>query len=59
MHLNDLAKYVKIGINKNEAIGLIFNPIGVSDGISIVTSGMVWYGMVWYGKGTWFTLFRL
>ena len=40
MHLNDLAKLVKKGtINKN-VIGLIFNTIGVSDGISMGTPGM-------------------
>ncbi len=40
MHLNDLAKFVKKGINENEAIGLVFNTIGVSDGISMGTPGM-------------------
>jgi dihydroxy-acid dehydratase len=40
MHLNDLAKFVKTGINNNEAVGLIFNTIGVSDGISMGTPGM-------------------
>jgi dihydroxy-acid dehydratase len=40
MHLNDLAKFVKTGINDNNAIGLIFNTIGVSDGISMGTPGM-------------------
>ena len=40
MHLNDLANLVKKGtINKN-VIGLIFNTIGVSDGISMGTPGM-------------------
>ncbi len=40
MHLNDLAKLVKIGTSKAELIGLIFNTIGVSDGISMGTPGM-------------------
>ncbi|MFT5169313.1 MAG: dihydroxy-acid dehydratase [Saprospiraceae bacterium] len=40
MHLNDLAKSVKVGVQKEELIGLIFNTIGVSDGISMGTSGM-------------------
>ncbi|MEM9991642.1 MAG: dihydroxy-acid dehydratase, partial [Bacteroidota bacterium] len=30
MHLNDLAKHVKEGVNATESIGLIFNTIGVS-----------------------------
>tara|TARA_B100001063_G_scaffold101202_1_gene94509 strand:+ start:1059 stop:2732 length:1674 start_codon:yes stop_codon:yes gene_type:complete len=40
MHLNNLSKNIKDGINKNELIGLIFNTIGVSDGISMGTQGM-------------------
>ena len=40
MHLNELAKNVKSGINKNKGVGLIFNSIGVSDGISMGTPGM-------------------
>ena len=40
MHLNDLSFQIKNGINKNELIGLIFNTIGVSDGISMGTQGM-------------------
>lgn len=40
MHLNDLAKNVKAGINENNGVGLIFNSIGVSDGISMGTPGM-------------------
>ncbi len=40
MHLNDLAKLVKKGTNENELVGLIFNTIGVSDGISMGTPGM-------------------
>ena len=40
MHLNDLAKNVKSGIIKNNGVGLIFNSIGVSDGISMGTPGM-------------------
>tara|TARA_Y100000385_G_scaffold70826_1_gene71145 strand:+ start:129 stop:1802 length:1674 start_codon:yes stop_codon:yes gene_type:complete len=40
MHLNDLSKNIKDGINNDELIGLIFNTIGVSDGISMGTQGM-------------------
>src|SRR5688572_14345476 len=40
MHLNDLAKLVKEGTNTSDLIGLIFNTIGVSDGISMGTPGM-------------------
>ncbi|MFO7445330.1 MAG: dihydroxy-acid dehydratase [Ignavibacteriaceae bacterium] len=40
MHLNDLAKAVKGGVNKADLIGLIFHTIGVSDGISMGTEGM-------------------
>ncbi len=40
MHLNDLSNYIKVGINKSNLVGLIFNTIGVSDGISMGTYGM-------------------
>jgi len=40
MHLNDLAKSVKEGTLEEDLIGLIFNTIGVSDGISMGTPGM-------------------
>jgi dihydroxy-acid dehydratase len=40
MHLNDLAKVVKEGVWKNDLVGLIFNTIGISDGISNGTDGM-------------------
>jgi len=40
MHLNDLSKYVKEGIQSTDLVGLIFNTIGVSDGISMGTYGM-------------------
>ena len=40
MHLNGLALKVKKGINDSGAVGLIFNTIGVSDGISMGTPGM-------------------
>ncbi|WP_378187285.1 dihydroxy-acid dehydratase [Aquimarina sp. W85] len=40
MHLNDLAKLVKQGTQKANLVGLIFNTIGVSDGISMGTPGM-------------------
>ena len=40
MHLNDLAIDVKYGVESINYIGLIFNTIGVSDGISMGTQGM-------------------
>lgn len=40
MHLNDLAKEVKEGTREADLVGLIFNTIGVSDGISMGTPGM-------------------
>lgn len=40
MHLNDLAKKVKQGTKEADVVGLIFNTIGVSDGISMGTPGM-------------------
>lgn len=40
MHLNDLAKLVKEGVWDNDLVGLVFNTIGVSDGMSNGTDGM-------------------
>ena len=40
MHLNDLAKVIKQGVWDSDLVGLIFNTIGVSDGISNGTDGM-------------------
>ena len=40
MHLNDLSVYVKEGTTPHQMLGLIFNTIGVSDGISMGTPGM-------------------
>jgi len=40
MHLNDLAKLAKEGVWNNDMVGLIFNTIGVSDGMSNGTDGM-------------------
>ena len=40
MHLNDLAAIVKKGVWEQDLVGLIFNTIGVSDGISNGTEGM-------------------
>jgi dihydroxy-acid dehydratase len=40
MHLNDLAQQVKQGTNNADLVGLVFNTIGVSDGISMGTPGM-------------------
>lgn len=40
MHLNNLAAEVKIECKIADMVGLVFNTIGVSDGISMGTSGM-------------------
>ena len=40
MHLNDLAAQVKEGVTKAGLVGMRFNTIGVSDGISMGTDGM-------------------
>ena len=40
MHLNELATKAKKGVNESYGVGLIFNTIGVSDGISMGTPGM-------------------
>ncbi|MGE6220860.1 dihydroxy-acid dehydratase [Nubsella zeaxanthinifaciens] len=40
MHLNDLAAVVKKGVWNNDLVGLTFNTIGVSDGMSNGTEGM-------------------
>jgi dihydroxy-acid dehydratase len=40
MHLNSLSQTVKTSVWENELVGLIFNTIGVSDGISNGTEGM-------------------
>src|SRR6476469_4147729 len=40
MHLNDLARIIKGSVWDNELVGLIFNTIGVSDGMSNGTDGM-------------------
>ncbi len=40
MHLNDLAQKIKTGIDQANLVGLVFNTIGVSDGISMGTPGM-------------------
>lgn len=41
MHLNDLAALVKKGVNNtDDLVGLVFNTIGVSDGMSNGTDGM-------------------
>jgi len=40
MHLNDLAAIVKKGVVKAGLVGMRFNTIGVSDGISMGTDGM-------------------
>ena len=40
MHLNDLSAQVKRGVSEAGLIGMRFNTIGVSDGISMGTDGM-------------------
>lgn len=40
MHLNELAQVVKKGVWESDLVGLIFNTIGVSDGMSNGTDGM-------------------
>lgn len=40
MHLNGLAQQVKQAVWANEMVGLVFNTIGISDGISNGTDGM-------------------
>ncbi len=40
MHLNELAGLVRQGVWENGMVGLIFNTIGVSDGMSMGTDGM-------------------
>ena len=40
MHLGDLADQVKVGVSDADLIGMRFNTIGVSDGISMGTDGM-------------------
>jgi len=40
MHLNDLAALVKQGVQEAGLVGMRFNTVGVSDGISMGTDGM-------------------
>jgi dihydroxy-acid dehydratase len=40
MHLNGIAAEVRDEVNKEDLIGLVFHTIGVSDGMSMGTSGM-------------------
>ncbi len=40
MHLNELARIIKQSVWDSEMVGLIFNTIGISDGISNGTDGM-------------------
>lgn len=40
MHLNGLSVYVKQGVQSNDMVGLIFNTIGVSDGMTNGNAGM-------------------
>jgi dihydroxy-acid dehydratase len=40
MHLNGLSVYVKQGVQANDMVGLVFNTIGVSDGMTNGNDGM-------------------
>lgn len=40
MHLNDFAQIIKTSVNDSQMNGLIFNTIGISDGITNGTDGM-------------------
>lgn len=40
MHLNSLSQYVKMGVLQNDLVGLQFNTIGISDGLTNGTEGM-------------------
>ncbi|MEX2564646.1 MAG: dihydroxy-acid dehydratase [Cyclobacteriaceae bacterium] len=40
MHLNDFARAIKVATVKSRLTGMVFNTIGISDGISMGTSGM-------------------
>ena len=40
MHLNDLSEQVKLAVQEAGLVGMRFNTIGVSDGISMGTDGM-------------------
>lgn len=40
MHLNDLARLVKKGVNEQNLVGLMFHTIGISDGMTNGTDGM-------------------
>ena len=40
MHLLDLAAEVKVGVQESDLVGMRFNTVGVSDGISMGTEGM-------------------
>jgi dihydroxy-acid dehydratase len=40
MHLNDLAQHTKDGVTAANLVGMRFNTVGVSDGISMGTEGM-------------------
>ncbi len=42
IHLNDFAQNIKDSINKEDMLGMVFNTIGVSDGITNGTTGMTY-----------------
>lgn len=45
MHLNDLAKTVKMGVQASDLVGLTFHTIGVSDGWQMERTecGILWF----------------
>lgn len=42
MHLLEISKHVKAAVEQEQMVGLRFNAIGVSDGISNGTDGMAY-----------------
>ena len=42
IHLNDFAQNIKVSIHKEDMLGMVFNTIGVSDGITNGTTGMTY-----------------
>lgn len=50
MHLLDLAKEAKDGVVEEGMVGYRFNTIGVSDGISMGTSGECRFGKTLLGQ---------
>ena len=46
MHLDDLGTHVKQGVVDSGLVGMRFNTIGVSDGISMGTDGMSYLSLI-------------